>query len=183
MAGVFLSYARDDTPKARQIASALEKNGHSVWCDLHVRGGTQFSKVIEEALKAADVVVVLWSERAVESPWVRDEAAAGRDTGRLVPVSLDGTQAPLGFGQYQTIDVSSWRGRGKPAAFQKLLDAIESAGNPAMVSVPAASRRERPSDSPTACWSSASACRLSSRRWACSVSRAASWSARRAARA
>ena len=72
MAGVFLSYARDDTPKARQVAAALEKAGHSVWWDLHVRGGTQFSKVIEEALKAADVVVVLWSAQSVESPWVRD---------------------------------------------------------------------------------------------------------------
>ena len=59
MAGVFLSYDRDDVDKARPLALALEKAGHSVWWDLHVRGGAQFSKVIEEALKAADVVVVL----------------------------------------------------------------------------------------------------------------------------
>ena len=41
----------------------------------------------------------------------RDEAAAGRDTGRLVPVTLDGTAAPLGFRQFQTIDLSHWKGR------------------------------------------------------------------------
>src|SRR3569833_1316688 len=90
MAGVFLSYDRDDTEKARPIAVALEKAGHSVWWDLHVRGGAQFSKVIEEALKTADAVVVLWSKQSIESAWVRDEAAAGRGTGRLVPVALDG---------------------------------------------------------------------------------------------
>ena len=127
MAGVFLSYARDDTPKARQIASALEKNGHSVWWDLHVRGGTQFSKVIEEALKAADVVVVLWSERAVESPWVRDEAATGRDRGRLVPVALDKTEPPLGFRQFQTIDLSNWKGRGTVPRLPEILHSIDGA--------------------------------------------------------
>ncbi len=90
MASVFLSYDRDDSDKARTIALALEKSGHSVWWDLHVRGGAQFSKVIEEALKAADAVVVLWSSNSVESAWVRDEAAAGRDSGST------GSAAPEG---------------------------------------------------------------------------------------
>jgi hypothetical protein len=112
MASVFLSYDRDDSEKARPLALALEKAGHSVWWDLHVRGGAQFSKVIEEALKAADAVVVLWSKNAVESAWVQDEAAAGRDSGRLVPATLDGTEPPLGFRQFQTIDLSHWKGRG-----------------------------------------------------------------------
>jgi hypothetical protein len=78
MASVFLSYDRDDAAKARPLAAALEKAGHSVWWDLRVRGGAQFSKVIEEALQAADAVVVLWSKNSVDSAWVRDEAAAGR---------------------------------------------------------------------------------------------------------
>ncbi|MEP6982489.1 MAG: toll/interleukin-1 receptor domain-containing protein [Sphingomicrobium sp.] len=121
MASVFLSYDRDDAAEARSIALALEKAGHSVWWDLHVRGGAQFSKVIEEALKAADAVVVLWSAHSVESAWVRDEAAAGRDSGRLVPVALDGTEPPLGFRQFQTIDFSGWKGRGKPAQLRTLL--------------------------------------------------------------
>jgi hypothetical protein len=124
MAGVFLSYDRDDSARARPLALALEKAGHAVWWDLHVRGGAQFSKVIEEALKAADAVVVLWSKDSVESPWVRDEAAAGRDSGRLVPVSLDRTEPPLGFRQFQTIDLSKWTGRGKPAELQTLLASI-----------------------------------------------------------
>jgi hypothetical protein len=84
MATVFLSYARDDADHARLFAKALEVAGHSVWWDLDVRGGAQFSKAIEEALEAADVVVVLWSTNSVESAWVRDEASVGRDSGRLV---------------------------------------------------------------------------------------------------
>ena len=137
MASVFLSYDRDDSARARQFASALEKAGHQVWWDLHVRGGAQFSKVIEEALKAADVVVVLWSKESIESPWVRDEAGAGRDSARLVPVTIDGTPAPLGFRQFQTIDLSSWKGRGNPAGLRALLNDIdEISGRKAEAQVP-----------------------------------------------
>lgn len=125
MATVFLSYDREDAGKARPIAVALEKAGHSVWWDLHVRGGAQFSKVIEEELKAADAVVVLWSKQSVESAWVRDEAAAGRDAGRLVPVSLDNTEPPLGFRQFQTIALRGWKGRGRVPHLSELIAAVE----------------------------------------------------------
>ena len=73
MASVFLSYDRDDAAKARSIAVALEKAGHLVWWDRHIKGGAQYSKEIEVALKAAQAVVVLWSEQSVDSAWVRDE--------------------------------------------------------------------------------------------------------------
>jgi hypothetical protein len=39
MASVFLSYDRDDAAETRSIAQAMENAGHSVWWDLHVRGG------------------------------------------------------------------------------------------------------------------------------------------------
>ncbi len=64
--------------------SHSNKAGHAVWWDLHIRGGEQFSKVIDEALGHADAVVVLWSAQSIESAWVRDEAAEARDSGRLV---------------------------------------------------------------------------------------------------
>lgn len=124
MAHVFLSYDREDAARARLIALALEKAGHSVWWDRHIKGGAQYSKEIERELSQADAVVVLWSARSVESAWVRDEAAAGRDSGRLVPVALDSTDPPLGFRQYQTIDLSA-RKRGRGAQHAELLRAID----------------------------------------------------------
>lgn len=126
MASVFLSYDREDANRARSIALALEKAGHSVWWDRHIKGGTEFSKEIEHALAAAEVIVVLWSQQSVESAWVRDEAAAGRDTQRLVPVKIDGTEPPLGFRQLQAIDLELWLRRRRKARLQELLDAIDS---------------------------------------------------------
>ena len=126
MSSVFLSYHREDVDRAGSIALALEKAGHTVWWDRHIKGGTQYSKAIEEALKRADAVVVLWSKRSVESAWVRDEAAAGRDTGRLIPIRLDQTESPLGFRQYQTIDLSRRRGRENSAELKAILGAVSS---------------------------------------------------------
>src|SRR5205085_2759638 len=52
------------------------------------------------------------------------EAATARDSNRLVPASVDGTSAPLGFGQYQSVNLSRLRGRHKKAAIGALLEAI-----------------------------------------------------------
>src|SRR4029453_5694391 len=141
MAKVFLSYDRDDAERARPVALALEQAGHNVWWDFHVRGGMQFSKAIEEALEAANVVVVLWSANSVESAWVRDEASVGRDTGRLIPVTINGTQAPLGFRQFQTIDLPE---RGNSHQRDMLFDAVESlAGTDTKVADKPAPKRAR----------------------------------------
>lgn len=125
MASVFLSYDREDAARAKSVAQVLENAGHSVWWDRHITGGAQYAKEIEQALARADAVVVLWSERSVESAWVKDEAAAGRDSGRLVPVRLDSTPPPLGFRQYQTIDILPAGGfrRGR---YRDLLNAVDS---------------------------------------------------------
>jgi tetratricopeptide (TPR) repeat protein len=52
---------------------------------------------------------------------VLDEAAEGRDTGRLLPVSLDDCKPPLGFRQYQTILFDHARPEG---SFDEILKAI-----------------------------------------------------------
>jgi len=108
---VFLSYAHDDRIKAQQLNAVLAERGYTVWWDGLIEGGAQFAKSIRDALEAADVVIVLWSERSIESDWVCDEAAQGRERHRLVPLSLDGSLPPLGFRQYQTIDLANWRGK------------------------------------------------------------------------
>jgi TolB-like protein len=124
MARVFLSYARQDAARARPIALALERAGHTVWWDEKIRSGGEFSEEIEQALAAADAIVVLWSQSSIDSAWVRDEASEGRDTGRLVPVLLDQCRPPMGFRQYQTTDLSHWSGRGRPKPIDELIAVV-----------------------------------------------------------
>lgn len=140
MASVFLSYDHEDADFARPIAKALEKAGHSVWYDRHIHGGAQYSRRIEQELDTAEAVVVLWSENSLDSAWVRDEAAEGRDREKLVPLSLGGVTAPIGFRQFQTIALGDWNGRGKMPYLADLLQAIDSqAGTPTAPSALSAS--------------------------------------------
>jgi TolB-like protein len=124
MAKLFVSYARDDEAAATKLVEALKRAGHEVWWDALVEGGIRYANSIGAALEAADVVVVLWSHRSVESDWVRDEAAQGRDRHRLVPLSLDGAAPPLGFRQIQTIEIGGWRGRVDAPQFRAVERAI-----------------------------------------------------------
>ena len=124
MARIFLSYARDDVEAARSLAGCMSEAGHEVWWDRHLHGGSRFASEIDKALKDAEAVVVIWSAQSIDSAWVQDEAGEGRDSGRLVPVSLASVKPPLGFRQFQTIDLGAWDGTGKPDAIQELLEAV-----------------------------------------------------------
>lgn len=146
MASIFLSYDRDDEARARPVAALLQQNGHEVWWDRAIKGGHEFGAEIEAALDEAEKVVVLWSRESVKSAWLRDEAAVGRDSGRLVPATIDGTRPPLGFRQFQTIDLSRWRGRGRSPEVESFLSAVESGDRPAGEPSAAAPKRAwRPS--------------------------------------
>jgi hypothetical protein len=124
MPGVFVSYAREDAAKAQAIARALEQASLDVWLDQRIHSGSEYSREIEQALKDAAAVVVLWSRNSVESAWVRDEAAEGRDSGRLVPILIDDIRPPIGFRQFQTTDLSRWSGRGKPKRLDEVIAAV-----------------------------------------------------------
>ena len=128
MSTVFLSYCRSDQADAARLAAALTAAGLDVWWDHLIEGGAAFAKRIESALEGADAVVVLWSARSIESDWVLDEAARGRDLRKLVPASLDGTPSPLGFRQYQTVDLVRWREGGDDTPLQALVRAVTAMG-------------------------------------------------------
>src|SRR3954454_6159818 len=124
MAKIFLSYAREDVDAAKQLAGCIASAGHEVWWDRHIQGGSRFSDEIDRALKDAEAVVVLWSDASVGSAWVQDEAAEGRDSGRLVPVALGNCRPPLGFRQFHTIALGEWDGRGEPNSLGEVMAAI-----------------------------------------------------------
>lgn len=142
---VFISYSHDDRKQARKLAAALAQQGFTLWWDEMIEGGSPFASSIAEALDKVDAVIVLWSKDSVASDWVRDEAARGRARKRLVPLSIDGTKPPLGFGQYQVINLSKWRGKRDSPEFQAVVRGILAASGrkvaPAAPAPAALSRR------------------------------------------
>ena len=124
MGAIFLSYARENRASAEKLARVLEEAGHKVWWDRHLDAGEEFADEIEAALAQSDAVLVAWSKESVKSRWVRDEASIGCDTGRLVPITIDGTQPPMGFRQFHTLELANWTGSKKDPRTAELLAAI-----------------------------------------------------------
>lgn len=108
MPDIFLSYSREDRSRVEPLAEALVQAGYSVWWDRNLTGGRRFLDETQGQLSEAKAVLVVWTKTSVNSHWVADEASEGRDTGRLVPITLDGTMPPLGFRQFQVLDFSRW---------------------------------------------------------------------------
>lgn len=101
MADVFISYSRSDNDWAEALAGILQRRGLTVWWDVELMPAEQFRERIETELNGAYSVVVLWSKYSRNSNWVSDEADVGLKSNKLVQVSLDKEQPPLGFRKAQ----------------------------------------------------------------------------------
>jgi hypothetical protein len=130
MADVFISYASEDRERARELASALEACGWSVWWDRKIIAGQTFDQAIERELGAAKSVVVLWSKDSISSEWVRNEAAAAAERGVLVPALLDAVSLPLEFRRRQAADLIGWGGDLSHGGFRALCDGIAAKAAP-----------------------------------------------------
>jgi hypothetical protein len=124
MADLFISYAREDSARASAIASALEAEGFSVFWDSEIPAGQTWADFIETKLRNSAAVLVLWSAHSIQSQWVREEARMGRDAGKLIPVQLDGSMPPFGFGEVQAANLQTWAGDRADTGWQRLVGAI-----------------------------------------------------------
>ena len=122
---MFVSYARPDEPLAERVADALRADGYKVWRDDELPAHRAYAEVIEERLKGAKAVVVLWSADSAKSHWVRAEADAARAAGTLLQGSLDGTIPPLPFNQIQCASLNGWTGDIDCAGWRKLRASVE----------------------------------------------------------
>lgn len=132
MSEVFVSYARSTEQQAHQIADALRARGYDVWRDDQLPAHRSYGEVIEERLKAAKAVVVVWSLEAIGSQWVRAEADRARESGTLVQLTVDGSLPPIPFNQIQCADLRDWHGETDTPGWQKVEASIASlTGGPA----------------------------------------------------
>ena len=124
MVDVFISYARADRAIVEHMADALTAAGFTVWWDRQLVGGSEFAEEIERQLDRAAAVVVCWSGTGSKSRWVRDEAATAADSGKLIAVSTDGTDPPIGFRQFHCVSMAGWQGEAGATPFEELCRAV-----------------------------------------------------------
>jgi hypothetical protein len=124
MSDLFISYARQDRPRAEIFARTLEAHGWSVFWDPTIRAGSDWRDTIEKELQGARCVLVLWSKNSVGSRYVREEAEEAINRGALVPVLIDDIFPPFGFRSVQWADFSGWDGTEETPAFHRLISDI-----------------------------------------------------------
>lgn len=107
---IFISYARQDRPAARIFAECFAAEGFGVWWDASLHSGETFDEVIEQRLRDAKAVVVLWSPRSVASRWVRAEATLADRRNKLVPAIIEPCDRPIVFELTHTAELADWHG-------------------------------------------------------------------------
>jgi len=123
LADIFLSYASEDRERVFPYVRALTDRGWSVWWDRNMIPGDSFEDTIDHEISRAACVVVFWSEAALGSRWVRNEALEGLERDILVPVMLDTVRMPVAFRHCQTLSTDAFLDMGS-AAFASLCDAV-----------------------------------------------------------
>jgi len=102
-----MSYARQDSAFASQLANELEAAGHHVWQDVDdLRGGQDWLTAIDQALKQCDRMVLVLSPAALASNWVQNEVAQAISLRKaVIPVLIQATtELPFYLTRIQQID-------------------------------------------------------------------------------
>jgi adenylate cyclase len=151
MSDVFISYARSTEPQAKHIEEALLALGYGVWRDDQLPAHRAYSEVLDERLRAAKAVLVVWSAEAVKSEWVQSEADRARTDKKLVQLTLDGAPLPMPFDRIQCADLTGWTGdpdapgwRKVVASLQDLVGRAASAAPPTSAPAPASQPKAPP---------------------------------------
>ncbi|MGO9945238.1 MAG: TIR domain-containing protein [Steroidobacteraceae bacterium] len=125
MSEIFISYARSTANVAQAVAEALRALGYGVWWDDQLPAHRNYADVIEERLRSAKAVVVIWSAEAAKSQWVRAEADLAREAGTLVQLNIDGVILPMPFNQIQCADLAKWCGEAEHPGWRKIVSSVD----------------------------------------------------------
>ena len=128
MSDVFLSYSHEDRDRVRPVVARLEAQGWSVWWDRKLLPGREWEKELCDELKNCRAVVVVWTQRSVQSDWVKLEASAGLKIDGLVPIQLDRFETapiPSEFIHIHAADLTGWDGTGDDSEFESLLSGVQ----------------------------------------------------------
>jgi adenylate cyclase len=143
MPEVFISYARTTAKQAEAVAQGLRALGYRVWRDDELPAHRSYSEVIEERLRSAKAVVVVWSAEAARSQWVQSEADHARAQNKLVQVNIDGTALPMPFDRIQCADLQGWGGGTDTEGWRKIVASLaELTGGPQRPSPTSSVRRQ-----------------------------------------
>ena len=113
MSTVFISYARKDRAALQPVFEAVKASGLSVWFPDALPIGRSWQDLLDEGLKAAQCVILVWSKTAAQSEYVQLEiqrAIKAWSSDRLVLVTVDDTPLPIGLRDLSPLRIGNHQG-------------------------------------------------------------------------
>ncbi len=101
---VFISYKAEEYSEASWTKAILEENGISCWmAPESIPGGSSYADEIESAIKSCAVFVLILSEKAQNSQWIKKELDMALGQGLVVlPFMIENCQLHKAFNYYLT---------------------------------------------------------------------------------
>ncbi|MFC7736512.1 toll/interleukin-1 receptor domain-containing protein [Roseomonas sp. GCM10028921] len=122
MADVCIFYARLDEAFAERLHAMLSARWN-VWWDRDIVG--PFAEAIEREASSTTCCVPIWSKNARGNPNVGDELRLARESGRpIIPVRIDDSQPPYGYGDLSSVDLRGWSGETDHPGIRQLVHRI-----------------------------------------------------------
>ena len=121
MVDVFISYSRSDLATVTRLARAVEAAGYEVWWDAELPPHQSYGDVITAKIEQTRAAIVVWSQSAVKSEWVRAEADMARHHRKLIQTAIDDVMPPLPFNQIQYAKIGDWQGEPDHTGWRKVL--------------------------------------------------------------
>lgn len=125
---VFISYKAEEYPEASWVKAVLEENGLRCWmAPASIPGGSSYADEIEDAIKNSGVFVLVLSQRAQESKWVKKELDMALNQEKVIlPFMIENFQLQKAFNYYLT-DVQRYDAyASKAKAIESMLERINS---------------------------------------------------------
>jgi TIR domain len=93
---VFISHVWEDKDFVRRLEGKLKSISVGVWVDhSNIHGGDQISESVSKGLGWCDAFLLIWSDAASKSEWVKQEwSAANSNHKKIIPCLLDGAKLP-----------------------------------------------------------------------------------------
>src|SRR5262245_7420689 len=85
-ADIVISYSQGAPEPTQALAADLTRLDYAVWFDSYLLPMDVFWKVIQEKIRAAKAVIMIWSPPSIGSKWVYAEAKLADDLGKLICV-------------------------------------------------------------------------------------------------
>lgn len=106
---IFVSYSRKDLNFAMRLTTELKKLGANIWIDQSGIGlGDNWDTSIEDALDAANILLLLVSKTSSASQNVQDEVSWAKNTDKkIIPLLIEDCEMPMRWQRMQYADFNS----------------------------------------------------------------------------